>query len=96
MHEWIFEIFDFQDFSIFGSSLCVFGAVFGLWRCAAAQFQNGFFYVYMACRAGIKRYRLARRVILLVAVGNRAPTVSQNSNFLVGFAVIALDLHIRF
>ena len=41
MKEWIFEILDFKDFSIFRASSCVFGPVFRLWRCAAAQFQNG-------------------------------------------------------
>ena len=53
--------------------------------------------IEMVRRAGIKRYRPARRVILLVAGGDRASTVKQNNSYvLVGFSIIALNLHIRF
>ena len=62
------KIYDFDDFLDFGPSGGVFFADF----CAGAALPRNFKLagvLYMACRAGIKRYRPARRVILLVAGG---------------------------
>ena len=64
------KISDFHDFLDFGPSGGVFFADF----CAGAALPRNFklaSVVYVACRAGIKRYRPARRVILLVAAGVR-------------------------
>ena len=66
----ILKISDFHVFLDFGPSGGVFFADF----CAGAALPRNFKLagvLYMACRAGIKRYRPARRVILLVALGVR-------------------------
>ena len=62
------KISDFHDFLDFGPSGGVFFADF----CAGAALPRNFKLAnvfFVACRAGIKRYRPARRVILLVAGG---------------------------